>query len=374
MGNASAGGLAFVPSGTGGVVGAVVIGGNNTSGTTASVSSGTLFLAGGNNVTLSQNGQSVTISGPNIAGAQTGISSVIVSNTTYTSGAISFSNANGVSFGSSAGQAITASYTVPSTAGLISALHLSGGAGTSNNVTGLTFSNSNNVTFGLLTGASVGTMTASYAPPLASRADQWPAGAWGSSTITAQGSASIRYLQLDYPVTFSRVDIPIVLSLSTSATTNTAAFLISAGLVIYSRTGSTLSPIAGTLSSTSYSWASNSANFSSITGGKNLSFAIGTSLSMGEYWIGAQLSTATTSSGASTTNLGNTIYVPYGAIDTGNQYGDFGNTYSQSQNVSTQGIFSNTITATNQTLAMSNISATGVPYQAGNFPVIFRNY
>ncbi len=85
----------------------------NTSGTLAQVSSGTLTLAGGNNITLSQNGNAITISGANAGGAQTGISGVVVSNTTYTSGTVSFSNANGISFGSSAGQAITASYTVP---------------------------------------------------------------------------------------------------------------------------------------------------------------------------------------------------------------------------------------------------------------------
>jgi hypothetical protein len=89
----------------------------NTSGTTGT-QSGQLILAGGNNITLSVStaaggAQSITISGPNVGGAQTGISSIIVSNTTYTSGAVSFSNANGISFGSSAGQAITASYTVP---------------------------------------------------------------------------------------------------------------------------------------------------------------------------------------------------------------------------------------------------------------------
>ena len=50
-------------------------------------------------------------------GRLAGISGIVVSNTTYTSGTVSFSNANGISFGSSAGQAITASYTVPTTAG-----------------------------------------------------------------------------------------------------------------------------------------------------------------------------------------------------------------------------------------------------------------
>lgn len=85
----------------------------NTSGALALVSTGTLILAGGNNITLSQNGNSVTISGPNAGGAQTGISGVQVSNTTYTSGTITFQNANGISFGSSGANGISASYTVP---------------------------------------------------------------------------------------------------------------------------------------------------------------------------------------------------------------------------------------------------------------------
>lgn len=81
----------------------------NTSGSTGTVSNRIVF-AGGNNITLSQStdggGATVTISGANIGGAQTGISGIIASNTTYTSGTISFSDANGVSFGTGAGQAI----------------------------------------------------------------------------------------------------------------------------------------------------------------------------------------------------------------------------------------------------------------------------
>jgi hypothetical protein len=142
------------------------VSGGNTSGTSGTFS-GQMVFAGGNNITLSVataagGAQTITISGANAGGAQTGISGMVVSNTTYTSGTVTFQNANGISFGSSGANGISASYTVPSTAGLISGLHLSGGAGTSNNVTGLTFANSNNFTFGLSTGASVGTMTASY--------------------------------------------------------------------------------------------------------------------------------------------------------------------------------------------------------------------
>src|SRR6202453_109315 len=43
--------------------GIAVQSGGNTAGATGSVSSGTLTLAGGNNITLSQNGNAITISG-----------------------------------------------------------------------------------------------------------------------------------------------------------------------------------------------------------------------------------------------------------------------------------------------------------------------
>jgi hypothetical protein len=141
--------------------------GGNTSGNTG-IYSGQIVFAGGNNITLSVSSgaagaQSITISGANAGGAQTGISALVVSNTTYTSGTVTFQNANGISFGSSGANGISASYTVPSTAGLISGVHMSAAGGTSNNITGLTFSNLNGVSFGLSTGANVGTLTASVA-------------------------------------------------------------------------------------------------------------------------------------------------------------------------------------------------------------------
>jgi fibronectin-binding autotransporter adhesin len=78
---------------------AAIIIGSNTSGATASISSGTLMLAGGNNITLSQNGQSITISGPNVGGAQTGISGIADSANTVTVGTVFFGNGGNISFG-----------------------------------------------------------------------------------------------------------------------------------------------------------------------------------------------------------------------------------------------------------------------------------
>lgn len=79
-------------------------------------------------------------------------------NGSFTFQTLSFSNANGLSFGTSAGPALTGSYTVPSTAGLISNINVSAGT-TSNNLSALTFSNANGVTFGL----DGSTLTASVA-------------------------------------------------------------------------------------------------------------------------------------------------------------------------------------------------------------------
>ena len=71
-----------------------------------------------------------------------------------------FSNANGLSFGLSAGQ-VTGSYTVPSVAGLVSAVNVSAGT-TSNNLSALTFNNSNNVTFGLNGSVITASVNSSY--------------------------------------------------------------------------------------------------------------------------------------------------------------------------------------------------------------------
>lgn len=69
------------------------------------------------------------------------------SNGSLTFQTVTLGNLNGVSFYTSNGS-VVASYTVPSTAGLISAVNVSAGT-TSNNLSALTFSNGSNVSFGL---------------------------------------------------------------------------------------------------------------------------------------------------------------------------------------------------------------------------------
>jgi len=79
----------------------------NTAGVMAQVSSGTLTLAGGNNITLSQNGNAVTISGPNtVAGVAGGISNLgntAGTSSTFSTGTIVFAGGNNVTLSEATG-------------------------------------------------------------------------------------------------------------------------------------------------------------------------------------------------------------------------------------------------------------------------------
>jgi hypothetical protein len=86
-----------------------------------------------------------------------------------------FSNANGLSFGVSAGH-ITGSYSVPSTAGLLSNIKISAGL-SSANLSAITFSNSNGLAFGL----SGSVITGSYTVPGGGASPNFSAGTTNSN-------------------------------------------------------------------------------------------------------------------------------------------------------------------------------------------------
>lgn len=102
--------MAYIPGPNGGRIN-VSLSGANTAGALAAISSGTLYLAGGNNVTLSQNANSITVSANGLTSQSN--QNVTAANGGFAFQTLSFSNANGFSFGTSAGSAITGSYTVP---------------------------------------------------------------------------------------------------------------------------------------------------------------------------------------------------------------------------------------------------------------------
>jgi len=118
-----------------------------------SASAGTTYALGpgisfgnANNVTFGANGSTITASAS--YSQSTSPAAIAAGLQTATAGTVAFVNSNGITFGMSGSSRVTASYTVPSTAGLISAINLSAGT-TSTNATAFTFSNSNGVSFGL---------------------------------------------------------------------------------------------------------------------------------------------------------------------------------------------------------------------------------
>jgi hypothetical protein len=152
--------------------------GGNTSGALALISTGTMFLAGGNNVTLSQNGNSVTISANTAAAANLSISA---GTTTGAFGGVTFSNSNNLSFGLNNGT-ITGSVNAPGLGTTFNGANLSGSmtlnsaglalslsspvesgiglsaAGSSQTSGNIVLSNSNGLSFGM----NGSTVTASY--------------------------------------------------------------------------------------------------------------------------------------------------------------------------------------------------------------------
>lgn len=142
----------------------------NTAGVLSQISSGTLTLAGGNNVTLSQAGNAVTISGPNtVAQTNQTVGIYASSNTTgqsssstYDARSITFRGAGIASIGNSGGEVIIS---VPSGGGAAFSAGVSTGGNTagSTGVTGtrLVLAGGNNITLSQSTDANGGTVTVS---------------------------------------------------------------------------------------------------------------------------------------------------------------------------------------------------------------------
>lgn len=98
--------------------------------------------------------------------------------TANTTGTVKFADSNGISFGMSNSSQITASYTVPSTAGLLSAINVSAGT-TSSNQSSIGFSNANGMSFGF-SGASI---TGSYTVPTVTNSVWTVSDAASSATV-----------------------------------------------------------------------------------------------------------------------------------------------------------------------------------------------
>lgn len=127
----------------------VVAATNNAGGGTASLSSNVSFTNANGATFYTSAGNAVALS-YTVPAAQTGISGVQVSDATFTSGTVNFRNANGISFGSSGANGVSASYTVPT---VTNSSWTVSDAASSASVARLAFTNLNGVTLSLSTGA-----------------------------------------------------------------------------------------------------------------------------------------------------------------------------------------------------------------------------
>jgi hypothetical protein len=410
-----------------GTVTASIIG-NTTQTSTGSINLNALVFSGAGGASLGISAGSIIVSGA--TGGAGGGAGISAGTQSVSTGTVVFSNSNGITFGMSGSSRVTASYNSTQFAGtgttfaganasasmtLDSAgLNLSFsvaapgaaaeanahnllGANTAGNTTAtgstiglsglnLTLSGTNNsqivisapATSSLVgaSGISVSTNGSTitvYRAALMSRFHFEPPGASSAGSAMTQGSMSFQRVFIPDNITMTRVDVPFLISLASSAAANTGALLISSGLVIYSADGVTLNPIVGAFGTTTHTHASNTANFNSVSGPRFASFPIATALPPGEYFVGVQLSTNNNSSiGTATTALGATISLQHGAIYTASQWQEFGAVTATSVNMRPFVGVAASVTATGATQQQSNISHTGTALMRANIPVIFQ--
>lgn len=266
----------------------------NTAGTPAAVSSGAVSFAGGNNVTLSQNGNAITISAFNQSVQTQNVHNVTLSGNTagvmaqISSGVMTLAGGNNITL-SQNGNAVTISAGaggggIPGIAG--------SGASTLTNGT-LQFANANGVSFGL----NGSTMTASvaaagggvtykgYAPELLGK--EQVAGQQGQGTFFIQPMWNAPAFEFDrfvMPINFSNTS-----NLSGSAT-------ISFWVGIYTSNASTLSLLHSTSHSTNVTMSGTVGSYSLYAGPRNYVIPWTSTIGQSDYWIG--IGSRTTTGGA----------------------------------------------------------------------------
>lgn len=150
---------------------------------TSSQNTGTVSFANSNGVTFGLSNGTLTASAAGGGGG--GGIAASAGTQSMSTGTLVLANSNGVTFGMSGSSQITASYTVPSTAGLLSNINVSAGT-TSNNLSAVTFSNSNGVSFGLNGSTVTGSVAAQTNQSVGIYASSQTYGQSSSSTIDAR--------------------------------------------------------------------------------------------------------------------------------------------------------------------------------------------
>jgi hypothetical protein len=196
-------------------------------------------------------------------------------------------------------------------------------------------------------------------------------------TAPTQGAISVQYVPVNWPVTASRVDALMAWQGASAATTATMGIALSAYCVVFTRNASTLSSLSSGSTQTTYTYASNTAGQTQLSEAaiRPISVPVNMSMTPGEYFVGYNFSTNTTSIGASTTNYAQTISMIGGAGITATNYAsEFSAITAASRNLfSGMGVYSVTSAGIGASLALSDIVATGASLSAANIALVFRN-
>jgi len=276
--------------------------GGNTAGVMAQVSSGTLTLAGGNNITLSQNGNAVSIIGG--AGGGGGGIALANSQTTYTSGTANLAVAGGaITIASTTGQSFqfsvpqtsslsatgafsistngaTVSMGVPAfSAGVSNLGNTAGNTGTASNQ--IIFAGGNNITLSQSTNAGGNTITISAGAGGGATNDFYQNMDRGASAVLAvpfnsTGGATLMLQRLNQENDKFAANITantVLLNLSgnlTATSASTGAHTMTAYIGIYSDNTTALSLLNS--ASSTWSISANSNNSATYNGIRWLSF------------------------------------------------------------------------------------------------------
>jgi hypothetical protein len=242
----------------------------------------------------------------------------------FTFQTLNFSNANNVTFGTSAGGIITASVAAPGAAAENNWVHLLGAntaggttaSGTTIGYSGinLTLSGTNGSVVNIsapATSSVAGTSGISISTNGSTISVQCvPNSYWGNGfihgyitqagTVQANSLVSIQPFRLQWPIVVSNVMAAASLNVATAANASSAYQDLSISGVVYTRTASTLSSLFSFSNSMTATWSSNATQ--TVTGVKALTATFAqTTLLPGDYWVAFHVSTANSATGGAAT-------------------------------------------------------------------------
>jgi hypothetical protein len=365
----------------------------NTAGTANTFLSGTMVIAGGANITLSQSSNTISIIG---AAAGTGAFAGTGYTSTTTAGltpAVTL-NTSGLSmawpsFITTYSQTVPAySYQVQSGAAVGTSTYTTSGP--------LQFlGEQRDLSFVSGLGGVIGLTHALFATSISSRLVATsnsslfvltnPSDTLGAlylpqdkaiANLSAHinGTMSIQNMLLEAPRSATQLVVPInISSVATNNNSSSAAINFSVSLVVYREFSNILSSTLSTTFTRAGTWSSNATG--SVTGGVFLTAPFNMTLSKGLYYFGVNISTAATGgvlTGATTTSLGNTISIV--GVNTA-QFGLFswreiGQATASSLGWAEQGLYSNTTNIAGP-ISMAHVSMAGTAGQRANFALQF---